>query len=267
MLRLFCAISAVVAALLGLTPSASAATPTTFADEFTEPAPLGSFSDCNHSAATPQAVCVGLAGRYRSDWWAYPTGWPDTATQRGYPVVGVYDPAGTTWVSGGQLHVRLFRSASGPVHSAALVPKPLMGGLYGTYEERFRVSHVAPGYKSAHLLWPSGDSNCPGCEIDFPEQEWTGDVHAYTHPRDGDRQDAHDTDQSWSEWHTSRIEWTPIAIRYYLDGRLIGTSTQGVPDQPMTWILQNEAALNGDQAAPNSWAQLDIDWVRGTTAR
>lgn len=158
----------------------------------------------------------------------------------------------------------MFREANGPVHSAALVPKPLMNGLYGVYEERFRVSRVAVGYKSAHLLWPSGDEPCFGCEIDFPEAEWTGTIHAFTHPKSGGDQDEFDSGETWTDWHVSRIEWTRGLVRYYLDGREIGRSTRNVPDVPMNWIIQNEAALDGTEAAPSSWAQLDVDWVRGT---
>jgi Glycosyl hydrolases family 16 len=232
-----------------------------FSDDFTRSAPLGSFADCNHNADTRDAYCGGLSGWYRNNWWAYPQGWPDTATQRNYPVGGVYDPSRTIWVDGGQLHIRMFRGATGPVHAATVVPKRVIGTRYGTFSERFRVSRVATGYKSAHLLWPvTGD--CPGCEVNFPENEWDGTIHAFTHPKGGGRQDAHNTGFSWSDWHTSTIEWSLGRIRYFLDGRLVGESTEGIPDRPMMWVLQNESALNGARAAPNSWAQIDIDWVR-----
>jgi hypothetical protein len=29
----------------------------------------------------------------------------------------------------------------------------------------------------------------------------------------------------------------------------------------MDWIIQNESALNGEQAAPGSWAQIDIRYA------
>ncbi|MFJ9150506.1 hypothetical protein ACIRP7_21035 [Streptomyces sp. NPDC102270] len=45
--------------------------------------PLGSFSDCAHDVDTSAAHCGGLKGKYRDNWWAYPTGWPDTAVSRG----------------------------------------------------------------------------------------------------------------------------------------------------------------------------------------
>ncbi|WP_186319232.1 glycoside hydrolase family 16 protein [Streptomyces sp. SAJ15] len=143
------------------------------------------------------------------------------------------------------------------------MPKKLMGQRYGKYEERFRVSKPAVGYKSAHLLWPVVNDGCS--EIDFPELEWTETIAAFTHPSDCSRQDAFDTGRRWTSWHTSTIEWRPGCVRYFLDGRLVGQSTRGIPDRPMTWVLQNEAALNGDRAAPNSWAQMDIAYVKGWT--
>ncbi|MFD0384675.1 hypothetical protein ACFQ2B_27855 [Streptomyces stramineus] len=190
-----------------------------FSDHFTTAVPRGAFSDCDHHADTPRAYCGGLPRSVRAKWWAYPAGWPDTATQRGYPVGGYYDPASTLSVSGGQLHVRMWRGPTGSVHSAAVVPKALVNQRYGRYEERFRVSRAAVGYKSAHLLWPVDDAACPGCEIDFPEQEWTTTIHAFTHPKGSGRQDTFDTGARWTSWHTSLIDWSPGRVRYYLDGR------------------------------------------------
>ena len=53
-------------------------------------------------------------------------------------------------------------------------------------------------------------------------------------------------------------KWTPKRLSFFLDGKLIGTTTQGVPNVPMDWIIQNESALNGESAAPDSSAQIDI---------
>lgn len=256
-------IAVVVAALLGLGTAPADATPSwqlRFSDHFDTPVARGSFSDCSHYVDTPRAYCSGLPASVGAKWWAYPAGWPDTATQRDYPVGGYYDPASALWISGGRLHVRMWRGG-GAVHSAAVVPKAMMNLRYGRYEERFRVIRAAEGYKSAHLLWPVVNDGCS--EIDFPELEWTESISAFTHPRTCGRQDAFDTGEAWTDWHTSVIEWTPGRVKYFLDGRLIGQSTRGVPDRPMSWIIQNEAALDGSQAAPGSWAQMDIDYVRG----
>ncbi|MDF3290664.1 glycoside hydrolase family 16 protein [Streptomyces silvisoli] len=236
-----------------------------FTDTFNTPVPEGAFSDCKHHVDTPAAYCGGLPTAVATKWWAYPAGWPDTATQRHYAVGGYYDPATTLWISGGQLHIRMWRGATGPVHSATIVPKRLMGLRYGAYEERWRVSHIAAGYKSAHLLSPTDNDRCPNCEVDFPEGEWTGGIYAYAHhmnAADGE-QDGFGIHATWGQWHTSRIEWTPGDLRFYLDGRLVGESRTAVPDTPADWDIQNESALNGRSPAPSSWAQMDIARVRG----
>jgi hypothetical protein len=272
MRRLLATAAGLAALLVGFTAPTAEATPTwhlRFADGFNTPVARGRFTGCDHNTDTPQAYCSGLPASVRSAWWAYPAGWPDTATQRGYPVGGYYDPATTLSISpspwgDGQLHIRMWRGASGPVHSATVVPKAAMGLRYGKYEERFRVSHVATGYKSAHLLWPVSNDACPNCEIDFPELEWTGQISAFAHHRDsiGGDQDAYDTGKTWTSWHTSDILWQPGSVTFLLDGHVVGHSTTAVPNTPMDWDIQNESALDGSSAAPNSWAQMDITYVK-----
>lgn len=269
MLRRLALVTAAVVALLGINATpARAATPSfhlIYADGFNTPVKRGAFSDCDHNTDTVQAYCSGLPTTVRSAWWAYPAGWPDTATQRGYPVGGLYDPATTLSISpspwgDGQLHIRMWRGASGPVHSATIVPKKAMGLKYGAYEERWRVSHVATGYKSAHLLWPVTNDGCS--EIDFPELEWDTQVAGFMHPSNCGQQIAVDTGKTWGQWHTSRIEWTPGRITFLLDGNVVGTTTRSVPAIPMDWDIQNESALNGESAKPNSSAQMDITYVK-----
>lgn len=268
MRRLLMTAFALGALLVGFTaPRAEAAASwhLKFTDGFNTAVAKGRFTDCNHSPDTPKAYCGGLSGSVRASWWAYPKGWPDTATQRRYAVGGYYDPASTLWIApsssgDGQLHIRMWRGASGSVHSATIVPKAAMGLRYGAYEERWRVSHVARGYKSAHLLWPVNDDGCS--EIDFPELEWDTQVAGFAHPSNCGQQVAVDTGKSWSAWHTSRIEWSPGRITFLLDGAVVGSTTKSVPAAPMDWDIQNESALNGEQAAPNSWAQMDVTYVK-----
>jgi len=246
-------------------PPSAASTPDTggpfklvWSTDFATSAPLGSFGGGGNGSSVNAA---DLPSGLQSQWGAYPSGWPDTATQRGLPVGGYYDPASTVWISGGQMHIRMWRGVSGSVHSAALVPLAAQDRTYGKYVETFRVSKVATGYKSAHLLWPSnGDQNTNSFEVDYPENEWDTGISAYVHSQ-ADPQQSFDAGASWTGWHTSEIDWTPGQLRFYLDGRLIGSTTDAVPNVPMDWIIQNESALNGESAAPNSSAQIDISHV------
>lgn len=223
--------------------------------------PLGSFSDCDHHADTSAAYCAGLEGAYRDNWWAYPTGWQDTANDRDRKVVGTYHPEDTVSVGPGEngdgmMHIRMWRPEDGgPVHAAALVPRAVMQMAYGKYSARIKVTKPAPGYKSAWLHY--GD----GCEMDHPEGEWTGGITAFHHPCGGGEQGYFPSDADWTEWHTVSTEWTPGHVRFFVDGRRIGEDTRGVPSAPLSWVLQNESALEGPGAAPGSSAELDVTWV------
>ena len=209
---------------------------------------------------TDFAVAVPLGqfpGAVESQWGAYPSTWPDTATQRGYAVHGYYDPATTTWISGGYLHLKMWRG-TGSVHSATVYPKAASDVRYGRFIEVARVSKVTRGYKSAHLLWPVDNTHN---EVDFPENEWTISPAAYVHYGTNGTTINFDTKVSWSDWHTYEIRWQPGVLAFYIDGKLIGRTTRGVPDVNMRWIIQNESALNGPSAPVNSYAQMDISYA------
>lgn len=128
--------------------------------------PLGSFSDCDHHADTSAAYCGGLKGTYRDNWWAYPTGWQDTANDRDRSVVGTYHPEDTVSVGPGEhgdgmMHIRMWRPEDGgPVHAAALVPRAVMQMAYGKYSARIKVTKPPP------------DTSPPGC-ITATAAKWT----------------------------------------------------------------------------------------------
>jgi hypothetical protein len=231
--------------------------------DFPDPAPVGSFSNCHHYDRTPAAYCSGLPASLRPQWWAYPTGWPDTATEGDLPLGGYYDPARTLSISGGQMHIRMFR-ANGPIHAAAVVPKAAIGLLYGKYVETFRVSdpHSSTGYKGSHLLWPTGNS--PQFEVDFPEGEWDSGfcIHVHAVSEGADTKNYCPPGATWATWNTTAIEWWPGNLAFYLNGTEIYHLTgKWVPDERMSWIIQNETALNGEVAPENSSGQLDISHV------
>lgn len=229
---------------------------------FSQPAPLGSFSGCHNFDRTPAAYCSGLPAGLRSQWWAYPEGWPDSATNVHRPVGGYYDPARTVWISGGQMHIRMFRTDSS-VHSAAVVPKASIGLFYGKYVERFRVDPDSDlGYGSAHLLWPAGTP--VKYEIDFPEGDWDYNFcfHAHSIPEGKNSQDHCVGTEQWTQWNTTEIDWYPGNVTVYLNGRQFYHVTGNfVPAQPMSWIIQNQANLKAPWAAKNSHGQIDISYV------
>lgn len=230
-----------------------------FADDFTTNVPLGAFSNCNNNTDTPQANCTGLKnyGAYYENWWAYPKGWKDTAKSgadgnTGAPYGGIYSPEDTVFVDNGAMHVKMFRpSSGGDNHVAAMVPRKCMDTQYGRYVERFKVVKADPGFKSAHLFYGNG------LEVDYPEGDYTKGLSAFTHPGENNFH----TNAKWTEWHTTAIERTKGQVKYYLDGKLIGTATKSIPDIKLSWILQNESSIEGPYAANGATAQIDFDWV------
>lgn len=274
--------AAIAAALLtssasGVTPSQDACHTTTnslpsgncgsFTQAFKEnfngdSIPLGKFSDCDHNPDSKSAYCGGLSTADRANWWAYPSGWEDTAKSgadgnTGAPFGGNYDPAKTVWVgplnsgsTDGVLHVESYRpSAGGDNHVAAVVPKKCMDQKYGKYSERFKVTTNTKGFKSAHLFYAGGQ------EVDFPEGDWTDRISGYVHPQET----SVNTSAKWTSWHTTSIEWVPGKVRLYLDGKLIKTSATALPKG--SWILQNESSIEGPYAAPGAKAELVTTWV------
>jgi hypothetical protein len=231
--------------------------------DFPRAAPLGTFSGCDNYDRTPAAYCSGLPASVRSQWWAYPTGWPDSATEVHMKLGGYYDPARTISISDGQMHIRLFRT-TGPIHSAAVVPKAAIGLMYGKYVERFRVSdpESSTGYKSSHLLWPTGEPL--KYEVDYPEGEWDSGfcVHVHSVSLGSATKNICPDGTTFATWTTTEIDWWPGNLAFYLNGTEVYHLTgKWVPDQPMSWIIQNETALNGEIAPDNSSGQLNISYV------
>lgn len=230
-----------------------------FADDFNGTVPVGAFSDCDNNTDTPQATCNGLQAypEYYENWWAYPNTWSDTAKSgadgnTGAPFGGVYHPEDTVFVDNGAMHVKMFRpAAGGDNHVGTVVPRKCMDHQYGRYVERFKVVQADPGFKSAHLFYGGG------FEIDYPENDYGGTISGYTHPGGGNVS----SDAKWTEWHTTAIEWTAGKVTFFMDGREIGTSTNQIPNIPLSWVLQNESSILGPYAEPGATAQLDIDWV------
>ena len=273
MLRRLATVAAMVAALLstGTAPAHASGFHYLWSDSLNTPVKLGGFSDCNHNTDTPHAYCAGLTGTMRANWWAYPNTWPDTAAsgQLGdYSVGGTYHPEDTVWVApspwgDGQMHIRMYRPASGGNnHVATVVPKRAMGLKYGRYIIRERVSHVGVGFKSAQLLWPVSGGGCS--EIDFPENSHNVPPSAFDHPANCGQQNAFDSTVSWGSWHTYTTSWTPTSVAFAIDGRTIGTSRHS-PSVPMDWDIQNESSLDGEHAVPGTWDQIDITYVEVDT--
>ncbi len=213
-----------------------------FTEDFATAVPLGSF---------PGSV-------YGAKWSVYPDGWSDA------PGDGVYMPSRVDSVSNGALDY-WFHTENDKHLIAASMPL-LPGGqdqLYGRYAVRFRVDPIL-GYKMSFLLWPQSETWPRDGELDFPEGDLAGQFGAYTHHQGAKsfgNQDAFETGlMNDGLWHTAVTEWTAAAVRYSLDGALIGVSTNRLPNTPMHWVLQT-GRIAGTTVADTVEGHMQIDWA------
>jgi hypothetical protein len=215
-----------------------------FADNFAhDSVPRGSFTGCNvHGCTGAPSVPFG----------ATDDGHPDTSGNC------QYYPSRTVSISDGVLGIYLHTAPDGLCMDASLYP--LVPSLtYGMYEVRFR-SAVVPGYKGVYLLWPV---NKRSGEIDFPEANLDAPLKGHLHTvAGGSQQQSFRSTASWSSWHTAELQWTPTSVTFILDGTTLGSTTQDVPQTPMTLLLRAESDLQGAPKPPASaQGRMEIDWV------
>lgn len=283
MQRLFTILSAIALAALSVTGASVGSTSTAqastspwheiYSTTFPTASKVGTFANCSEGAPY---VCTSLPKTLQSQWWAYPTGWPDTAEsgQLGtYKVGGYYEPQSNVSIANGVMTIN--ESDTNGVNSVAtVVPKAGIDLTYGRYVETTRVTEAPTGYKSAHLLWPdNADTTAQqnsGAEIDFPEGDWNdapangGDAYVYDHPAGNpSNQLAADCNCKWSAWNTYTIDWWPGNLTVYVnDGNSILHATgANVPTMAMDWIIQNESSLDGQSAVSGSHAQMQIKYI------
>lgn len=159
-------------------------------------------------------------------------------------IVTYQDPVSGQWVTGG----------------TCLCGHP--GLLYGAVFVRSRVT--APGDDDVELLWP--DANVWPPEIDFnetggPTTSTTATIH--WGPQNSQSQVALSIDMT--KWHTWGVIWTPISVRYVVDGRLWGvvTNPHEIPDIAMHLSIQSQTFCSAHWACPvNGTTNSElVDWV------
>jgi hypothetical protein len=237
-----------------------------FADDFTKEARLGSWgASCG--------ACAVYTGDHGGRWHEYGDGW--SCGQ--YP--NCYEPSQVLSVHGGELDFWLHnvRYANGFVGPAGASPGPILPNgseyqTYGLYTARLKFTFDDPSkldqYHVSWLLWPNG-GNGGEAESDFPEMTLSENkMCAFAHYKEYPVQDQFCVcPEVWcsrgesfdvTKWHTYTQEWTPGARRYYLDGRLLGTSTSLVYGKEERWQLQIEAH---DQQGDTTSGHALVDWV------
>lgn len=196
-------------------------------------------------------------------WTAYPDGWLDTS-KNGHYTPNVFSQ------HDGMLDVHM-RMINGVWRVGTLRPTLPSATTFPNQHKKVRVEvrfKATPtiGFKTAWLFWPD-DENWPyNGEIDFPEGNLESTIHAYMHRQGacqtcyGD-QDAYATTATYTSWHTAVTEWEMgVYCKFYLDGTLIGNSTNRVPATPMHYDLQSETRLSGGPPPTGADAHIYVDW-------
>jgi chitodextrinase len=221
-----------------------------FTDDFTVDAPTGSMGSETDAG---KIIYTGAGG---SKWVTYPETFKDTYQKRPYrsdEVLSVHD---------GTMDFFLHNVDGQP---AGANPSPLIDGssqyqTYGRYSARVFVQPTdLSEYYMAWLLWPWDEWNWESAESDYPEGSLypgkfgVGGFHHFGH---GQQEIFSDESIDMHEWHTYTQEWRPGQRKYYVDDRLIHTSSVPVYSGPERWQLQTETNGNGTHAG-----HVLVDWV------
>jgi chitodextrinase len=241
-----------------------------FADNFAnDHVPVGSFSGCSwpSGALITQLNCTGLAAypNVEAKWFAYPDGWSGT------PTTGTYEPSQVMSIEGGMMNYNI-HTANGVHMIAAAVPKipggaGILGGMSsGRYVVRARMDPLY-GYHASFLLWPDSNVWPADGEIDWPEGDFdsTG-ISAFMHWQGGTSgasQDAYEVSASFNQWHTYAVDWTSSQCSFYMDGNLVGSSTDAanIPSTLMHLVLQTGTSFGESTPAAATAGNVQIDWV------
>ncbi|MBV9581906.1 MAG: hypothetical protein JO057_25270 [Chloroflexi bacterium] len=227
-------------------------------DTFTKDAPTGSFAQSTNN----QIVYTGDHGL---SWTGYPDGAPSTYSGGAEG----YQPSTVLSVHDGVLDFYLHNDSGG--NPVGADPSPLPGGnRYQTYGVWSFCEQVAPSdshrlddFKQAPMLWPQNDSDAPSAESDFPEGSFIGlDFSGFAHYGGSGAQDVFKVQSLVSSfdptgWHVYTQAWGPGFRSYYVDGQLVGTSTNRVWSGPERWQLQVEPLGTNDGASGHVY----VKWI------
>jgi Malectin domain/Glycosyl hydrolases family 16 len=240
-----------------------------FADDFSnDNVPRGSFSGCSETGTPVTSHCTGLPTAVDSKWWAYPDGWSGTpATAVNYPskVLSIQNGLMTYYIHTESLNGSAVHMVAAPLPKIPGATGSWGGMQYGRYVFRARMDPLY-GYHASFLLWPDDNVWPRDGEIDWPEADLdsptiSGFMH-WQNATAGSQQDAYNVMDPFDQWHTYEIDWTSTNCSFYIDGNLVGSSTDPtkIPATPMHLVLQIAASFS-ETAAPTTAGNVQIDWL------
>lgn len=135
---------------------------------------------------------------------------------------------------------------------------------YGRYQIKVRMERGF-GVRAVALLWPAG--TWPP-EVDFYELESSDPRRTRNmltnHYRPNNSMTHAFVKGDFTRWHVIGVEWTPGALRYTKDGRVVATMTHHVPHVPMWLGMQTGTGRPGGRNYPHYAGTVDmkVDWVQ-----
>ncbi len=195
-----------------------------------------------------------------------------------------YQPSTVLSVHDGMLDFHLHNDSNGNPVGADPSPLP-NGNRYQTYGAWSLCERVAPSdghhladFHQAVLLWPFKFRDWLQAESDYPEQNLnTFDFSGYSHYGFSGAQAVFDIKKvtphfDTRQWHVYTQTWGPGFRSYYVDGRLVGTTTRQRWSQPERWQLQIEP-MGSTGPVPNDrdsghvlmkWVWIGTQWSSAT---
>jgi beta-glucanase (GH16 family) len=184
-----------------------------------------------------------------------------------------YSP-GSVSVSGGYLHLALQDTSCSVGGSnyqytgAQIRTRGLFSQTYGYYESRI----YSPGSNGTIYnwggFWLTGANWPAGGEIDVFESFHGAAGWHFMYPNGSTPvwQGGFQQGQDYTGWHIYAVDWEPGYIRYYYDGKLVGTSTRGILRSPMHLLLTYSTGPLNNVGGPVSVPQtMKVDYVRAWT--
>ncbi len=217
------------------------------AEDFSVKAAVGSWAK---GCEVDKVAYVGLNG---TKWTTIPGCSENSAGKR------QYRPGDVLSVHDGVLDFEL-KSVDGQPVGAAVVPfikTDLPYQTHGRYEVRLRVDTAnLSEYSLSASLVPQDKADVHCAESSFPVGRLNSEVGGSYYAGCNSQLRTIGTTARFTDWHTYTQEWSPSYQKYYLDGKLIATSTGQTYAKPQRWQLQAIAGAMG-----NHTGSLLVDWV------
>ena len=187
-------------------------------------------------------------------WMIYGPNWP------GHNGNGLRDGRAIS-VQNGVLNVTA-QMLNGTLVSGGIASR--LNQTYGRFEFRARTDPDPSQATSAVVLtWPQSDNWPSDGENDIYETLTTASrtpLHSFVHFSPTNQQYWFDYNADGTQWHHMAMEWEPTAIRFYMDGTLVGTVTDqyAIPDVPHHLCIQ----LDAFKQTMTGTVRLQVDDVR-----